>query len=602
MARASKVGRSRAKGGPTTKAGGFQTGNHSLNPDRTPGPGQRTKGTIKRLLMYKGGKAVRDSIGKIVKPAAFQGWHASGTVSRVAPNQKWFGNVRTVSQTALQKFQEDMKTTLSDPYKVVMKQTKLPVSLLNEKSKNSRVHVLDTCSYTSTFGPKSVRKRANVTASDLEGLRLASERRQDEYVSEADSNIVSKEEVRSLPPDEIMKKGQSKRIWGELYKVIDSSDVVVQVLDARDPLGTRSKHIETFMKKEKPHKHLILLLNKCDLIPVWAAKKWVSHLSEEFPTLAFYSSLRHPFGKGSLINLLRQFAKLHSERKQISVGFIGYPNVGKSSVINTLRSKKVCLTAPIAGQTKVWQYISLMKSIYLIDCPGVVYPTGETEFETVLKGVVRMENVKDAPEYIPHILQRVKKSEVAKTYKIDEEWTDHLDLLAKIAIRFGKLQKGGEPDFDTVSKMMLNDFHRGKLSYFLPPPDTSDGKKEKLMEDPEKAAPCVPNVEQDFSEMVAREDDDGDDDGRVVDSTENVEDDGTKEEGDAHPVTEASTESIDEDVTESSDLFSSQRSLKRKTEKAKKRQENQKSKFYAITDSKSRRKETVLQMSRKFRK
>lgn len=46
--------------------------------------------------------------------------------------------------------------------------------------------------------------------------------------------------------------------------------------------------------------------------------------------------------------------------------------------------------APIAGETKVWQYITLMKRIYLIDCPGVVYPTGETEAETVLKGVVSL--------------------------------------------------------------------------------------------------------------------------------------------------------------------------------------------------------------------
>ena len=51
---------------------------------------------------------------------------------------------------------------------------------------------------------------------------------------------------------------------------------------------------------------------------------------------------------------------------------IGYPNVGKSSVINTLRSKKVCNVAPIAGETKVWQYITLMKRIYLIDCPGKI--------------------------------------------------------------------------------------------------------------------------------------------------------------------------------------------------------------------------------------
>lgn len=590
MARVSKSSRSRAKGGPSTKAGGFQTGGHSLNPDRKAAPGQRSKATIKRLLMYKSGGAVRDSIGKIVKAAPFQGWHPSGTVSRVAPNQKWFGNVRTVTQTALQKFQDDMKTTLNDPLNVVLRKTKLPISLLNEKAKNTRTHVLDTSSYTSTFGPKSVRKRAHVTATDMESLRRASERRQDEYTCETDSNIVVQDRERTLPQEEVMKKGQSKRIWGELYKVIDSSDVVVQVLDGRDPLGTRCKHIESFLKKEKPHKHLIILLNKCDLIPVWAAKKWVSLLSDEFPTLAFYSSLRHPFGKGSLINLLRQFAKLHPERKQISVGFIGYPNVGKSSVINTLRSKKVCQAAPIAGQTKVWQYITLMKSIYLIDCPGVVYPSGETEQETVLKGVVRVENIKDPSEYIPHLLDRVKESEIAKTYKIEVGWQDHMDLLTKIAIRFGKLLKGGEPDFDTVAKMMLNDLHRGKISYFVPPPEATLST----------SGETVPAVEQDFSEMVPREEEEDDDNGEDEEKAneEKVNEDQVAEEtGDTcEPVEQ------DEKPDEVPTVISG-RSQKRKQAKANKRKSDQKNMFHAIRDSGERRsKQTVLQMSTKFKK
>jgi hypothetical protein len=64
-------------------------------------------------------------------------------------------------------------------------------------------------------------------------------------------------------------KGQSRRIWGELYKVIDSSDVVIQVLDVRDPMGTRCRSVEKHIKEEKPHKHLVFLLNKVDLVPTW---------------------------------------------------------------------------------------------------------------------------------------------------------------------------------------------------------------------------------------------------------------------------------------------------------------------------------------------
>ncbi len=61
----------------------------------------------------------------------------------------------------------------------------------------------------------------------------------------------------------------------------------------------------------------------------------------QYPTIAFHASITNSFGKGALINLLRQYCKLHSDRKQVGVGVVGYPNVGKSSIINTLRKKKV---------------------------------------------------------------------------------------------------------------------------------------------------------------------------------------------------------------------------------------------------------------------
>jgi hypothetical protein len=141
--------------------------------------------------------------------------------------------------------------------------------------------------------------------------------------------------------DAVFEKGQSRRIWGELYKVVDSSDVVIQVLDARDPAGTRCRHLEQHLKRNARHKHLLLLLNKCDLVPAWVTKRWLHSLSREYPTLAFHASITNPFGKGSLLSLLRQLARLRSDKQYISVGLVGYPNVGKSSVINTLRSKKV---------------------------------------------------------------------------------------------------------------------------------------------------------------------------------------------------------------------------------------------------------------------
>ncbi|XP_075293990.1 nucleolar GTP-binding protein 2 [Opisthocomus hoazin] len=477
----------------------------STNPDRVGGAGgnnMRDRATIRRLNMYRQ-KERRNKHGKVIKPLQYQSSVAPGTVARVEPNIKWFGNTRVIKQSSLQKFQEEMETVMKDPYRVVMKQRKLPMSLFYDRIKPhaSRVHILDTETFETTFGPKSQRKRPTLSASDVQSLVENAEASSGSYDQSKDRDLVTEDTgVREEAQEEIYKKGQSKRIWGELYKVIDSSDVVVQVLDARDPMGTRSPHVESYLKKEKHWKHLIFVLNKCDLVPTWATKRWVAVLSQEYPTLAFHASLTNPFGKGAFIQLLRQFGKLHSDKKQISVGFIGYPNVGKSSVINTLRSKKVCSVAPIAGETKVWQYITLMRRIFLIDCPGVVYPSGDTETDIVLKGVVQVEKIKSPEDHISAVLERAKPEYIRKTYKIDS-WKDTEDFLEKLASRTGKLLKGGEPDLQTVSKMVLNDWQRGRIPFFVKPPNAETGPQPPALE--VAVTSSQDNNEEKISESVA---------------------------------------------------------------------------------------------------
>uniref|UniRef100_A0A673HLZ1 Nucleolar GTP-binding protein 2 n=1 Tax=Sinocyclocheilus rhinocerous TaxID=307959 RepID=A0A673HLZ1_9TELE len=446
----------------------------SSNPDRVKGAGgnnMRDRATIKRLNMYRQ-KQRCNSRGKVIKPLQYQNTVASGTVARVEPNIKWFANTRVIKQSSLQKFQEEMNAVKKDPYRVVMRQTKLPMSLLHDRIKahNSKVHILDTETFETTFGPKAQRKRPILSVGELKDFAEQAEVSAQSYSADKDRDLVSEDSgVKEEAREEIFKKGQSKRIWGELYKVIDSSDVIIQVLDARDPMGTRSQSIESYLKKEKSWKHLIFVLNKCDLIPTWVTKRWVAVLSQEYPTLAFHASLTNSFGKGSLIQLLRQFGKLHSDKKQISVGFIGYPNVGKSSVINTLRSKKVCNVAPLAGETKVWQYITLMRRIFLIDCPGVVYPSDDSETDIVLKGVVQVEKIRNPEDHIGAVLERAKAEYIQKTYRIPS-WSSAEDFLEKLAFRTGKLLKGGEPDLSTVSKMVLNDWQRGRIPFFVKPP------------------------------------------------------------------------------------------------------------------------------------
>lgn len=188
----------------------------------------------------------------------------------------------------------------------MLRQTRLPISLLDEKKivrlvfsytnnfQGKKPDILAAESFEYVFGKKARRKRPRLSCDDLsvglsstchqfssslyklysvfclQSLVREAETNRLNYLQEKDGNLQRDNNgIRDLTSDPHFKAGSSKRLWNELFKVIDSSDVVLYVLDARDPMGTRSRYIEQYMKKEKPNKHLIFVINKVDLVPVW---------------------------------------------------------------------------------------------------------------------------------------------------------------------------------------------------------------------------------------------------------------------------------------------------------------------------------------------
>ena len=159
--------------------------------------------------------------------------------------------------------------------------------------------------FADAFGPKAQRKRVKLGVSSIEELAETRVKSHDTYlerleeqqllsgnaapVAVGEADIVDDGYITSAR-EAIFNKGQSKRIWNELYKVIDSSDVVIHVLDARDPLGTRCRSVEKYIKEEAPHKHLIFVLNKCDLVPTKVAVSYTFFFhfrsASPFPSLS----------------------------------------------------------------------------------------------------------------------------------------------------------------------------------------------------------------------------------------------------------------------------------------------------------------------------
>lgn len=267
---------------------------------------------------------------------------------------------------------------------------------------------------------------------------------------------------------------------------------------------------------------------------------------------------------------------------------VGYPNTGKSSIINTLRKKKVCVVAPIAGETKVWQYITLMKRIYMIDCPGIVPPNQEdTDEDLLLRGSVRVENVEYPSQYIPAVLRRVQPKYLQRTYDLKEPQTDSVTFLEILCRKSGRLLKGGEADIDGAAKMVLNDWIRGKLPWFTPPPykegeaavgiEGREGalgemsKKRKRDTETEAATSVAATVDTNGASQDEAEKTDGEFDGFSEDD-EVEEDDDESEEADLAGGVSLETPNIDDASEDDEDVEADIAAISAALSKAKKRQ------------------------------
>lgn len=162
-----------------------------------------------------------------------------------------------ISQESLTAFRTAIAERTSDPYLVLLHSNKLPLSLIRDKEVAGRKEhqaksANEIAPFPSILGPKSQRKRVQLVAGSFtemaEEASKSMEKQPKHWKPAGEGQgLIS----RAVEP--IFNKGQSKRIWNEMYKVLDSSDVIIQVLDARDPLGTRCHSVEEYLRTEAPH-------------------------------------------------------------------------------------------------------------------------------------------------------------------------------------------------------------------------------------------------------------------------------------------------------------------------------------------------------------
>ncbi|XP_057957361.1 guanine nucleotide-binding protein-like NSN1 [Malania oleifera] len=290
-----------------------------------------------------------------------------------------------------------------------------------------------------------------------------------------------------------------RAFYKELVKVIEESDVIVEVLDARDPLGTRCVDMEKMVMKSAHDKHLVLLLNKIDLVPREAVEKWLKYLREELPAVAFKCSTQEQrsnlgwkstakaakpsnlqtsdcLGAETLIKLLKNYSRSHEIKKSITVGIIGLPNVGKSSLINSLKRCHVVNVGATPGLTRSMQEVHLDKNVKLLDCPGVVMlKSGGSDASIALRNCKRIEKLDDPVGPVKEILQLCPAKILVMLYKLPS-FDSVDDFLQKVATVRGKLKKGGLVDVEAAARIVLHDWNEGKIPYYTMPPTRNQGE------------------------------------------------------------------------------------------------------------------------------
>ncbi|KIM83958.1 hypothetical protein PILCRDRAFT_420239 [Piloderma croceum F 1598] len=318
-----------------------------------------------------------------------------------------------------------------------------------------------------------------------------------------DVEVVSEDEIPILLNNDLP----------NLQSVLDQADVILQVLDARDPLAFRSSHLEE-LAAARPGQRTLLVLNKIDTVPLESITSWLAYLRTQHPTLPFRASsaflpvtepaikskgkekapVNDAIGASSILAYLSECAQEKEGDGTVAVAIVGLTNAGKSSLINSLLGKAVLPIYSLSSSslapstTCLPQEVTLPvsgKQIRLIDTPGLSWKASSDEStdehdvlrarDILLRNKGRIDRLKDPAFALAHIVSRADTEDLMLFYNLPAFLKgDKNAFLSGIARSNGMVKKAGVLDLAGAARIVLRDWSVGKFPRFTPAPTISE--------------------------------------------------------------------------------------------------------------------------------
>jgi len=259
--------------------------------------------------------------------------------------------------------------------------------------------------------------------------------------------------------------GHMHKASKEMKEILSQVDLFIEVLDARIPFSSENPMLAQ-IRADKP---TIKILNKCDLADSERTAEWQHYLEQQSNVKTIALTASEPERAKDILELCHKLMPNKSASdKQISTMIVGIPNVGKSTLINTLAGRMIAKTGNEPAVTKMQQRIKLDRGIVLFDTPGVLWPNLEnlhTGYRLAVTGAIKETAIDNADIafYAVDYFIKTYPDLLQQRYELVDLPDTELELLELIGAKRGCLRGGGQVDLDRVSKIVLTEFRSAMI-------------------------------------------------------------------------------------------------------------------------------------------